>query len=72
MISSRLMSLGDALREGLEPVLQPGLKKGKILFSTEQDKTWSLCGKMSVLQSQGLNFFNPFFLITQLGEKAVH
>lgn len=68
MISSHLMTLGKALRDVLEPMLQP-LEKRKILFSTDQDKTWSLRGKMSVLQSQGLNFFNPICLITQLGKE---
>lgn len=52
IISSHLMSLGNALRDGFEPMMQAGLEQGKILFSTEQDKSWSLCGKMSVLQSQ--------------------
>lgn len=53
-------------------MLQAALEKGKILFSTEQDKTWSLCRKTSVLQSQRLNFVNPVSLTTQLGEEEVH
>lgn len=72
MISSHLMTLENALRDGLEPMLQPGLEKQKILFYTEQDKTWSLCGKTSALQSQSCNLFNPVSLITQVGEEGVH